>query len=256
MRIVAPSAALAPFVRELMIVEVGDEVTRLRLPEPGPVLGLRYRGAASLLDDGGGATPLPDASLTGPGLTARRMRTSAGGGVVLARFRPGGAAQFFREPLHELRDTTIALGDLVPRADLDRAHARVHEATTDAARATALESLLLARLRDEPPDAVVAAAVHAIAMSRGGMAIRDLARQLAISQDPLEKRFRRAVGMSPKQFARLVRLRAAIEGYRPGVPLGRLAIESGFYDQAHFSRELRALSGQPPGRFLRTAAER
>ncbi|HEX3764839.1 MAG TPA: helix-turn-helix domain-containing protein [Kofleriaceae bacterium] len=255
MRIVAPSPVLAPFVRELMIVEVGDEVTRVRLPEPGFVLGLRYRGAASYVA-GGVATALPDATLSASGLTARRMRTSAGGGVVLARFHPGGAAQFFRESLHELRGATVALDDLVPHSDVDRATARVQEAATDAARTAAIEALLVARLRPEPPDAVVAAAVRAITDARGAVQIRDLARRLAISQDPLEKRFRRAVGMSPKQLARLIRLRRAIDAYRPGTNLARLAIEAGFYDQAHFSRELRTVIGEPPRRFLVAAADR
>ena len=42
MKVYPPSAALAPFVREFMVVDVQDETTRLRLPEPGLVLGVRY----------------------------------------------------------------------------------------------------------------------------------------------------------------------------------------------------------------------
>jgi methylphosphotriester-DNA--protein-cysteine methyltransferase len=103
---------------------------------------------------------------------------------------------------------------------------------------------------------VVAAAVRAIVEARGALRIRELARRLAISQDPLEKRFRRAVGMSPKQLARLVRIRHAIAAYRPGMSLARLAIAAGFYDQAHFHRELRAVTGEAPGRFLPAAMER
>ncbi|SRR6266545_2592756 len=255
MRSVAPSPALAPFVRELMIVEVGDEVTRVRLPEPGLVLGIRYRGSASIVA-GGGVSRLPGTTLSGIAGTARRMRTSAGGAIVLARFRVGGAAQFFAEPLHELLGATIALDELVPHADLERTCSRVLEATADADRVAALESLLIARLRPLPADAVVSAAVRAIGDARGAIRIRELARRLGISQDPLEKRFRRAVGASPKQLARLLRLRNAIDAYRPGVSLSRLALEAGFFDQSHFNREFRALTGEAPGRFLRAGEYR
>ena len=184
MRIHAPSAPLAPFVREFMIVDVGEETTRLRLPEPGLVLGVRYRGWASLVA-GDRVTRLPEVSLAAMSATARQMRTSAGGGVVLARFHPGGAAQFFPEPLHDLFGTTVALDQLLPAGQVDRIHAAVSQATSDRERVAALQAFLLARLRPVPPDPLVVAAVRALQQARGGLPIRALARQLGISQDPL-----------------------------------------------------------------------
>ncbi|HVZ74398.1 MAG TPA: helix-turn-helix domain-containing protein [Polyangia bacterium] len=254
MKIVAPSSALAPFVREMMIVDVREEVTHVRLPEPGLVLGVRYAGAASVLA-GETATQLPDVSLAGMTGTARRMRTAAGGGVVLARFQPGGAAAFFATPLHELFGATLSLDALVPATDVDRLRTQVSEAATEAARVAALDAFLVARLRPETDD-VVAAAVRLLDDARGALPIRALARHLAISQDPLEKRFRRVVGASPKQFASLLRLRRALESYRPGASLAALALDAGYYDQSHFNRELRAVTGEPPGRFLRAGVYR
>ena len=255
MRSVAPSALLAPFVRDFMLVDVRDETTRVRLPEPGLVLGVRYRGSASLLA-GDEATRLADATLTGMTITARRMRTAAGSGIILARFHPGGAARFFAEPLHQLFGGTVALDDLLPRGEVDRIRGDVTEAASDCARVAALEAFLRARLPPRPPDPVVAAAVRAISEARGAVRIRTLARQLGISQDPLEKRFRRAVGATPKQLASLLRLRHAIDSYRPGARLTQLALDAGYSDQSHFNRELRAVTGEAPGRFLRAGQYR
>ena len=252
MRIIAPSPLLAPFVRELMVVEVREAVTRLHLPEPGLVLGIRYRGGASLFE-GGGERRLPDRTLTGMRDTARRMRTSTDGGVVLVRFRPGGAARFFAEPLNEIFGATLALDELVRRPALDRLQGQVVDAANDAERAAALEAFLTARLRPTPPDPVVDAAVRALEESHGALPISTLARRLAVSQDPLEKRFRRAVGATPKQLAKLLRVRHALATWRPGVSLTRLAVDAGYFDQSHFSREVRAVTGQPPGQLLRTA---
>jgi AraC-like DNA-binding protein len=255
MRSVAPSALLAPFVRDFMVVDVRDEITRVRLPEPGFIVGVRYSGSASLLA-GDTVTRLPDLTLTAISTTARRMRTSAGGGIVLARFHPGGAAQFFAEPLHELFGATIALDEMLPRSAIDRIRADVASATNDRERVAAFEAFLQARLRPGPPDPVVAVAVRAISDARGVVQIRALARKLGISQDPLEKRFRRAVGASPKQLASLLRLRHAIASYQPGAPLTQLALDAGYFDQSHFNRELRAVTGEPPGRFLRAGEYR
>ncbi|MCI0573186.1 MAG: helix-turn-helix domain-containing protein [Myxococcaceae bacterium] len=255
MTMVAPSARLAPFVRAFMVVEVRDETWRVRLPEPGLVLGVRYRGSASVLA-GDASARLPDLTLTGLAGTARRMRTAAGGGVVLAMFHPAGATQFFAEPLHELFDATVALDQLVQRGDVDRVASQVADAADHAERVAALEAFLVARMRPQQPDRLVATAVGAIHEARGGIRIGALAKALAISQDPLEKRFRRVVGASPKQFASLLRLRYVVDAYRPGASLTRLALDAGYFDQSHFIREFRAVTGEAPGRFLRVGEHR
>jgi AraC-like DNA-binding protein len=250
MKSVAPSAQLAPFVRDFMVDEVRDETTRVRLPELGLVLGVRFRGSASVLASGV-ATRLPAATLTGMATTTRLMRTAEGSGIVLARFHPGGASQFFDEPLHALAGASLPLDLLLPRSEVDRVSSRIVEADDDASRVTALEALLVARLRPTPPDPIVTAAVHALREAHGALPIRSLARKLGISQDPLEKRFRRSVGVSPKKLASLLRLRSALDAYRPGLPLTQLALDSGYFDQSHFNREVRAVTGEAPGRFFR-----
>jgi AraC-like DNA-binding protein len=233
-----------------MIVEVRDETRRLRLPEPGFVLGVRYRGFASI-GEGETETALPDVTLTGMALRARHMRTSADGGVLLVRFRPGGAARFFDQPLNELFETSTALTDVVPRDDVGRLQDRVSEASNDADRVRVLEEFLFARER-ERKDPLVAAAVQRISERIELPRIRALAMDLGLSVDAFEKRFRRVVGCTPKQFASLVRLKRAIRSYRPGVALTQIAIDAGYYDQAHFCRELRSATGQAPGQFFRS----
>lgn len=247
-RIIAPSQHLAEHVRDFVIVELAAEATRLRLPELGLVLGVRYGGFAELVDEDA-AVRVPDLVLTGMQLRARRMRTSRGG-VVLARFTPAGAARFFAPPMHELLGQSLALDDVVSASDAARLHARVCEATSDRARVDAVEGFLMARLQRGRDDALALAAVRAVTNARGSLAIDELARSLSTSQDRLEKRFRRAVGMTPKRFASLVRLRAALDAYRPGTSLARLAVEAGYYDESHFHRELRAVVGDSPRRFF------
>lgn len=231
-----------------MIVEVGDETRRLRLPEPGLVLAVRYRGFASvgLGDD---EERVPDASLTGMAVRARAMRTSARGAAILVRFRPDGAARFFREPLHALLGVTTALSDLAPPDAVARLHDEVGDARDDQARARAVERFLFARQR-EHADAVVAAAVRRLGQVDGVERIRALAAHAGLSLDAFEKRFRRVVGCSPKQFASMTRLRRAIDGHRPGVSLTQVALAAGYYDQSHFNREFRAVTGMAPGQFF------
>ncbi|RKH09456.1 AraC family transcriptional regulator [Corallococcus sp. CA053C] len=245
------SGRLAPFVKAFTLVEAHEETTRTLIPEPGLVLGIRYSGSATQLE-GDAEWLLPGHTLTGMRTSARRMRTSAGGGTVLVTFREAGAAKFFAEPLHELFGQTMSLADLIPRTELDRVASQVAEARDDAHRIAIVEQFLGARLRAHEPDRIVAAAVEAIQKARGSVRMGALARQLHLSQDAFEKRFRAGVGSTPKQLASLVRVRHAIAAYRPGSSLSRLALDAGYFDQSHFIREFRAVTGEAPRRFFHT----
>jgi AraC-like DNA-binding protein len=247
--VIQPRGRLAAFVRHFTVVEAAQETTRLLVPDAGIVLGFRYGGSASLIENGT-AVPLPDASVAGLRDTARRIRTSAGGGVVLASLHEGAAAGLGPMPLHELFGAHLPLDALWPRPQVERAAARVREAAGLSERLAAFEQFLLDRLAAHRLDETVQAAVRAIRAAPGSVRIRALAAALGLSQDRLEKRFRRAVGASPKQLASILRLRRAVDSYRRGQSLARLAADAGYFDHSHFVRALRAATGLPPLRFF------
>lgn len=246
-----PGPALAPFVRCFTIVEAAAEVTRTLVPDGSLALGVRYRGHATQLV-GDDAVRVPDTTLAGVQTTARVMRTAAQSGIVLAVFRPGAAARWFSQPLHELAGATVGLHQLLRPSDVARLHEQVLEAEGEGARVHALERHLLASRSTRDPDVLVERAAAAIGSARGSIRIAALAEALGIGQDRLEKRFRHAVGVSPKQLASLVRVRHAIDSYRPGITLARVSAEAGYFDQSHFVREVRAVTGRAPAELLRS----
>lgn len=252
--VIAPSAPLAAFVARFTIVETAHApATRTLLPELGLMLGLRFAGAASLIVDGA-ARQVPNAALTGVLRSARHMHTAAHSGVVVAQFHPGAAAACFAAPLHELFGTTVGLDAIVSRATVAELEQRLVGAADHARRIALVEAFLLARLAPERADPLALAAVAAIRRAGGRLRIPDLARALGISQDPLEKRFRRTVGASPKHLASLIRLSTVIaDRRRTGDPAdwARRVIAAGYYDQSHFIREFRAVAGEAPERFFR-----
>jgi AraC-like DNA-binding protein len=248
--VLAPSARLAPFVTKLVIIETPAEVTRAPLPEPGLALGIRYAGAASLIE-GERSVRFPDTTLTGLLGAVRRIRTHAGSAMILAHFHTACAAAFFRAPVDELTGLTRPLDDLLPRADVSLLAERIAEQPSNRRRAAVLEAFLLERLRPDALDPIAGRAVAALDGARGTLRIADLARQLGISQDPLEKRVRRAVGTSPKHLASMFRLRHAIAIGQRGESWTRAAHAAGYFDQSHFIREFRAFAGDTPSRFFR-----
>lgn len=252
MRQIPASPALAGLVSGFTIVETERETTRTLMPSGGVMLGLRYRGSAALLENGR-ASVLADATVTGMRNVVRAMRTSAGGGIVVVNFREDGGAAFLGEPLHPLFNTMAELSQWIPTEAIEAARSEMAAAANDMERIAAVEKFLRRHLRSGRRDALVRAAIRAMRAARGSIAIQKLSAGLGISQDRFEKRFREAVGASPKQYSSILRLRAAVEEFRPAMSLASLAQEAGYYDQSHFIREFRAVTGQTPQQFLNEA---
>jgi AraC-like DNA-binding protein len=243
----APSADLAAFVRWFEIVESDHLVERTLLPEPCAILGYRYAGAAHLIEDGV-ARLMPDLALTGLRITSRRMRTAPGSGIVLAKLRQVGAPALLGEPMHRLFGRIDALPDTLAPAP-----GALAAAATDHARIAVVEAALRARVPAAwRADGLIADAVAEIHAARGTLRIGALAAGLGVSQDALEKRFRRIVGASPKQYASIVQLREAVDDRANQPSYGDVALEGGFYDQAHFNRRFRAVTGGSPTQLLDT----
>jgi AraC-like DNA-binding protein len=102
-------------------------------------------------------------------------------------------------------------------------------------------------------DPAVRAAVVGLVASRGEVAIAELAGGLGVSPRQLQRRFGEAVGLSPKQFARIRRFRSAIsEALSPNPRTwSAVAAELGYADQSHLVREFVQLAGRPPAAVAR-----
>jgi len=111
------------------------------------------------------------------------------------------------------------------------------------------------RAATRPPE--VARAWELLLTSGGRAAVGDVARDVGWSARRLQQVFRREVGLTPKQLARVTRfdrarrrLFAHADGARRPPSLARLAAEGGYRDQAHLAREFRDLAGCPPSTLL------
>ncbi|WP_329531727.1 helix-turn-helix domain-containing protein [Streptomyces sp. NBC_01450] len=161
------------------------------------------------------------------------------------RFYPGTGPTFLGVPAHELRDLRVGLADLWPASEVRRLTARVAAAVDPV---TALEQVALDRAAAvEPPDPLLREVVTALDAGRSIAATAD---RLGLSARQLHRRSLTAFGYGPKTLARVLRLQRALALARSGLPFAETATRSGFADQAHLAREMRALAGAPLGELL------
>ena len=171
---------------------------------------------------------------------------------------PTSAYALLGVPMRELANRVVELGDLLgPRwAELPE---RLHEAGSWEERFGVLDELLLARLGDGTqvsPD--VARAWRRLHETYGAIGIRELADELRCSRRHLSQRFAEQVGLPPKTVARLLRFERAARMVGAGPSfvertsgaadggLARIALDCGYYDQAHLNRDFRQFAGVAP----------
>jgi AraC-like DNA-binding protein len=199
--------------------------------------------------DGQTRLNVPPAFITGSHTASYVSDIAADEPVVAIHFRPGGAFPFFGIPLSELENAYVGLDQVWGRDGLEL-HERLIDAPSAQARFGIVEGFLLSRpWSSVHRDPCVRAAMTAIEDNPSiRMAeIRDL---VGMSTKRLIAAFRAEVGLSPKAFARIRRLQAALRLLNAGSVGGaRVAADVGYFDQAHFVREFRSFTGMTPTQY-------
>lgn len=92
-----------------------------------------------------------------------------------------------------------------------------------------------------------------IVNTHGNTTITEVASTLNCSARYLQKLFKTAIGLTPKQLAIIIKLRNAVDDIAyPGTgssTLTRLALANQFYDQAHFNNTFQAIVKTSPTKF-------
>lgn len=224
---------------------VAPGAVHVGLPSPSVPLVLSFGLDQTIQPDG--AHPTTVAAFAA-GVHERLVRITAPRyhGVQLD-LTPVGAVRLLGRPLADLHDRCVPLADVDP--ELGRLAERVAAAPDWPARFDLVEAALLRRLADGPDHVrpELAWAFGALVRSGGRAPVAGLAARLGWSRRHLTGRFTRIFGVPPKRMARLVRFeRAAALVAARGVDLATLAADTGYSDQAHLAREVRALSGLTP----------
>jgi AraC-like DNA-binding protein len=191
------------------------------------------------------------AFVAGPDTGPVRTVMKAGTVILGVRFRPSAGGPALRLPLSELRDQRVDLDDL-RRRDARRLPGTL-DPDTAAIRMLEVAAALVA---DGDPDPAAIRAAVLLADPR--VRAEDVAAEVGLSMRQLRRRCHAVVGYGPKTLQRVLRFRRFVAridaGPRPGQAghdLAALAAQAGYADQAHLTRECRALAGLTPAALAR-----
>jgi AraC-like DNA-binding protein len=185
--------------------------------------------------------------------TGRFVRELTGkGGVLGVKFRPGGFRPFLGGSVSRLRNRTTALAAIFDESSDALCKAVEQAGENDEQGIAVVQQLLLRRWPDADPlvDRVARIAAD-IEQDRSITQVEDLLERHAITRRSIQRLFNEYVGVGPKWVINRYRLHEVVERLKVGgqVDWMALALELGYFDQAHFNRDFKALIGRSPSEY-------
>ena len=233
---------------------LGHEIVTAPLPaRPDQFIEFYLRDHYAVSHDDAPPSEAPEMVVVGP-QSYRRTRLFLSGDlhVFTIRFQPAGFHTLFGVPMPTLTNEGVPAADVLGDAAAGLRNA-VLAAPDFNARIAVAQSWIAAHLDRAPPVDHVARTATLLHRSGGRFPIQALAGRAGLSHRQFTRRFETQVGLTPKLFARTVRLNAVLDAKAraPGTAWTELVHAAGYADQAHFVRDCRALAGDAPRDFLR-----
>ncbi len=178
------------------------------------------------------------------------------GQVFGIKFKPGAFYPFLKSPLATLTNRAIPLEEVFA-VDSQALETAILALEDPSAMIALADDFLRTRL--PPPDdtiTLIQQIVDRIIADRTITKVEDLAMHFAINKRTLQRIFHQYVGVTPKWVIKRYRLHEAAEQLASDttVSLPTMALDLGYFDQAHFNKDFKALIGVSPLQYAKYAA--
>ena len=180
--------------------------------------------------------------------------------MLIVAFKKGRARPFYDFPMSELADLVVD-ADLVFGKRIRDLREQLLNTPSIKEMFLLIEKFLLQRSGDSlhanTPSKCIEYAVSNIANQPNILDLQKLTRQIGYSQKHFIDLFKKQVGVSPKQYLKIMRFQRAIQEIEnnKSIQWSNIAAESGFYDQAHFIGDFKIFSGFTPGEYMKRKTE-
>jgi AraC-like DNA-binding protein len=173
--------------------------------------------------------------------------------MFVINFKKGKAYPFVQVPLDELTDSVVD-GDLILTKEIMNMREMILSLPTIPQKFQYAELHLLKQFANKlQPNPFVDDAVEKIIHSPDQITMKKLAEKVGYSQKHFIRIFRKNVGLAPKAFLKVIRFQKAIQEleFSKYINWASIALDCGYYDQAHFINDFKHFSGFTPQQYMR-----
>lgn len=181
------------------------------------------------------------------------------GSVFGIKFRPGAFHPLLRSSVSQITDTIMPLHDLFG-ADGIAYEEEMLSLTNDPDKIECAERFLTAHIPDHKEGNIesdtielINTIIDRVIRQKDILRVEDISAQFSIGVRSLQRMFEMFVGVPPKWIIRRYRLFEAVDAMNSGAEadLAQLALQLGYFDQAHFINDFKAMVGVSPGDYLK-----
>jgi len=169
------------------------------------------------------------------------------------RFYPYAFSNFISIPIHKLANTETPLSELFEKKVASKLEADIKSAPSTQERIRIIETFFLNLSKEKRVvDGLVKSLTDAILSTGGSISIKSVLEDTPSKRRQLERMFLKEVGISPKQFSKVVRLQAALKLLleKSSSSNTRIAYGANYYDQSHFIKDFKEFTGVSPTEFF------
>lgn len=243
-----PSPKLQPYVHSYRVQTNGTLVSYQVHPSIYHVMGIQISGSLTVHSDNI-AAPLHRFGITGLQTTSRMFSGNTYSSTVLIYFKPHGLRKFLNASPRDVQGLSVGMNNFCSQSTLATLYDQIDSMP---AQAVAVVDQFLCQLfrEDVDDDLLVKQSLNSILKSHGSLKVEEISREVFLSPRHFERRFSEHIGMTPKQFASIVRFQEALRRLRRIQNLTEVAFSLGYHDQSHFIKDFKRISGSSPGRFV------
>jgi AraC-like DNA-binding protein len=256
-----PAAPLGHFIDNIIYMKAGavDHAIERLLPDGNVVLIVDLTDTPKFIYDDETLAPVQACNKAWlSGIHTRGLLIPAGGFAhqLVVTFKKGRAFPFLRMPLTEVADVVVDT-ELVMRNILRLREMLLYCVSTEDIFATAEAFFFdeyFGKLEEQP---CVDMAVARIVAAPEALTMEALSRDIGYSQKHFIHLFKNHVGVTPKSFLRIMRFNKTLTEIAGAVDLdwSALALDCGYYDQAHFIGDFKKFSGYTPEEYMARRSE-
>jgi len=258
-----PHDQLAPYVASFWVFEssVGVPITdsRMIVPDGRAKILVPYNNSLSVVIDGSPTyTKEHQIFLTGIQTSSRTICSSARDtGTIGVELTPKGLYHLFKLSFHEITDCIYSFEHLFGAwgAGLQN---KLGDIDKPAKKIAFLQNALTDLLQTNPKNfALLDHTIDLMTQSHGMLRIHELAAQTGFSRRYLDMLFKEYVGLSPKSLASILRFQFFYQSWtQDNAPtFSKDTLYSNYYDQSHFIKEFRRLTGYTPQKYASLTTE-
>ncbi len=248
---ISPTAKLSNIVKCYWTLEKGKGTHRERLYPCGESQIIFHYGNPFKEIYGNNIITQPQSIVCSQMTTYKDVIADDSAGLFGIIFHSYAIGSFLHIPPHELLQHSFNLNDA--NKIFESLEDKISNAADANERIKVFEEFLIKRI-NMPKNYyfnIIKDSVEFFETSVNCPSIKQIAGKYSLSERQFERIFKDYVGLPPKSFAEIMRFKRAFFSLKKHNDLTKISYSSGYYDQSHFIRTFKKLSGYTPGEFLK-----